>query len=143
MRKTPLNATPSALKFTPEMARDEFYDVQRRVPPFYCEARVCYNFAFVNEPKQARKYLVSGTVQGVGFRYFTQRAAAKLKGGGYVRNLRDGRVEVFVMGTPQQLHELRTILEHGPRFSSVTEVREEAASPDPQYEENFVIGYTD
>jgi acylphosphatase len=117
--------------------------VQRRVPPFYCEAWVCYNFAFVNEPKQARKYLVSGTVQGVGFRYFTQRAAAKLKVGGYVRNLHDGRVEVFVMGTPQQLHELRTILERGPRFSSVTEVREEAASPDPQYEQNFVIGYTD
>jgi acylphosphatase len=120
-----------------------YYDVQRRVPPFYCEAWVCYNFAFVNEPKQARKYLVSGTVQGVGFRYFTQRAAAKLKVGGYVRNLHDGRVEVFVMGTPQQLHELRTILERGPRFSSVTEVREEAASPDPQYEQNFVIGYTD
>ncbi len=110
---------------------------------FYSEGRVCYNFAFVNEPKQARKYLVSGTVQGVGFRYFTQRAAAKLKVGGYVRNLRDGRVEVFVMGTPQQLHELRGILERGPRFSSVTEVREEAASPDPQYEQNFVIGNSD
>jgi acylphosphatase len=100
-------------------------------------------FPFVNEPKQARKYLISGTVQGVGFRYFTQRAAAKIKVGGYVRNLRDGRVEVFVMGTPQQLRELRTLLERGPRFSSVAEVREEPAAPDPQYEQNFVIGSTD
>jgi acylphosphatase len=97
----------------------------------------------VSEPKQARKYLVSGTVQGVGFRYFTQRAAAKLKVGGYVKNLRDGRVEVFVMGTPQQLRELRSVLERGPRFSSVTEIREEAALLDPQYEQAFVIGYSD
>jgi acylphosphatase len=143
MRKTRLNATWSASKFTPEMVHGELYDALWRARAFSCEARVCYNFAFVNEPKQARKYLVSGTVQGVGFRYFTQRAAAKLKVGGYVRNLRDGRVEVFVMGTPQQLHELRNILERGPRFSSVTEVREEAASPDPQYEQNFVIGNSD
>jgi acylphosphatase len=97
----------------------------------------------VNEPKQARKYLISGNVQGVGYRYFAQHAAAKLKVGGYVKNLHDGRVEVFVMGTPQQLGELRTVLERGPRFSSVTEVREEAASPDPQYDQLFVIGDND
>jgi acylphosphatase len=97
----------------------------------------------VNEPKQARKYLISGNVQGVGYRYFAQHAAAKLKVGGYVKNLHDGRVEVFVMGTQQQLRELRTLLERGPRFSSVTEVREEAASPDPQYDQLFVIGNSD
>jgi acylphosphatase len=94
---------------------------------------------FVNPQTQARKYLVSGTVQGVGFRYFTQRAAAKIKVGGFVRNLRDGRVEVFVMGTAQQLREMRTLLERGPRFSSVQEVREEPAAPDPQYDQVFVI----
>jgi acylphosphatase len=96
-------------------------------------------FWFVTEPKQARKYLISGTVQGVGYRYFTQRAAAKIKVGGYVKNLSDGRVEVFVMGSPQ----MRTLLERGPRFSSVTEVREEVASPDPQYDQVFVIGRGD
>jgi acylphosphatase len=52
-------------------------------------------------------------------------------------------VEVFVMGTPQQLRELRTLLERGPRFSNVTEVREELASPDPQYDQVFVIGHGD
>lgn len=115
----------------------------RRVAAFCRVARVCYNFAFVNEPKQARKFLISGTVQGVGFRYFTQRAAAKIKVGGYVKNLHDGRVEVFVMGTPQQLRELRSVLERGPRFSSVTEILEETAAPDAQYDEDFVIGNSD
>lgn len=109
----------------------------------FFRGRVCLLQFCVNQPKQAKKYLVSGVVQGVGFRYFTQRAAAKLQVGGYVKNLRDGRVEVFVMGTPQQLDELRTMLEHGPRFSTVTEVREEAATPDPQYEQVFVIGRGD
>jgi acylphosphatase len=97
----------------------------------------------VSEPKQARKYLISGTVQGVGYRYFAQRAATKIKVGGYVKNLSDGRVEVFVMGTAQQLRELRTMLERGPRFSSVKEVREEVATPDPQYDQVFVIGRGD
>ena len=115
----------------------------RQGADFSGEGRVCYNFLFVKEPKQARKYLISGTVQGVGYRYFTQRAAAKMNVGGYVKNLRDGRVEVLVIGTPQQHRELRTLLERGPRFSSVTEVKEEAATPDPQYETEFVIGYND
>jgi acylphosphatase len=78
-------------------------------------------------------------VQGVGFRYFTQDAAEKLRISGFVRNLRDGRVEVFAMGTPQQHAELRVMLERGPRFSSVGGVREEAAAPDPQYEGAFSI----
>ena len=86
--------------------------------------------------------MISGTVQGVGFRYFTQRAAAKIKVGGYVKNLGDGRVEVFAMGTAQQLRELRRVLERGPRFSSVTHVSEENASSDPQYEDAFVIGHS-
>jgi acylphosphatase len=94
----------------------------------------------VSEPKQARKFLISGTVQGVGFRYFVQRAAARIKVGGYVRNLHDGRVEVFAMGTPQQLRELHAELKRGPRFSSVMEVREESASSDSQYDGVFVIG---
>ena len=78
-------------------------------------------------------------VQGVGFRYFTQDAAEKLRISGYVRNLRDGRVEVFAMATPRQHAELRSILERGPRFASVSAVQEEPASPDPQYDGEFVI----
>jgi acylphosphatase len=80
-------------------------------------------------------------VQGVGFRYFTQDAAEKLRISGFVRNLRDGRVEVFAMGTPQQHAQLRAMLERGPRFSSVSEVREEVAVPDSQYEGGFFINH--
>jgi acylphosphatase len=78
-------------------------------------------------------------VQGVGFRYFTQHAAEKLHVSGFVRNLSDGRVEVFAMGTPQQHKELRAVLERGPRVSSVTDVLEEAAAAEPEYDGGFFI----
>ena len=94
---------------------------------------------FVSETRSAKRYFVSGMVQGVGFRYFTQDVAERLKISGFVRNRRDGRVEVFAMGTPQQLAELRALLERGPRFSSVTEVVEEPAASEGQYEGSFVI----
>jgi len=93
----------------------------------------------VSEATQAKRYFVSGMVQGVGFRYFAQRAAEKLQVSGFVRNLPDGRVEVFAMGTPRQHSELRAILERGPRLSSVSEVQEELALPDSQYEGAFFI----
>ncbi len=82
-------------------------------------------------------------VQGVGFRFFAQHAAEKLRVSGFVRNLRDGRVEVFAIGTPQQHAELRAMLERGPRFSSVSEVREEPAVSDRQYEGGFFINTSD
>ena len=78
-------------------------------------------------------------VQGVGYRYFAQDVAETLQISGFVRNLRDGRVEVFAMGTPQQHAGLRAQLESGPRLSSVTEVREEPAAPDAQYDGGFSI----
>jgi acylphosphatase len=93
----------------------------------------------VSEPKQARRYLVSGMVQGVGFRYFTRDAAENLQVSGFVRNLRDGRVEVFAIGTAQQHAELRAMLESGPRFSSVSEVVDEPAATDVQYEGRFFV----
>jgi acylphosphatase len=97
----------------------------------------------VSETKQARRYFVSGMVQGVGFRYFTQDVAEKLQVSGFVRNLRDGRVEVFAMGTAQQHAELCAMLKRGPRFSSVSEVRDEPASTDAQYEGRFFINPSD
>ncbi len=93
----------------------------------------------MSEAKIAKRYFVSGMVQGVGFRYFTQAAAERLRINGFVRNLRDGRVEVFAMGAPQQHAEFRAMLERGPRFSSISEVREESATPDPRYEGEFII----
>lgn len=78
-------------------------------------------------------------VQGVGFRFFTQRAAERLRVSGFVRNLGDGRVEVFAMGTAEQHKELRKLLERGPLGSDVTDVLEEPASVETQYDGSFVI----
>ena len=78
-------------------------------------------------------------VQGVGFRFFAQRAAERLRVSGFVRNLHDGRVEVFAIGTPEQHNELRRLLERGPLGSEVTEVLEEPAPVETQYDGSFVI----
>jgi acylphosphatase len=96
-------------------------------------------YRFVSEPKQARRYFVSGIVQGVGFRYFAVRAAERLQVSGYTKNLPDGRVEVYAIGTPDQLAKLRSALERGPWGASVSEVKEETAAIEPQYEHGFGI----
>jgi acylphosphatase len=95
----------------------------------------------VSEPKQARRYFVSGSVQGVGFRYFTQNAAERLRLSGYTKNLPDARVEVYAIGTPDQLAKLRVALERGPLGASVSEVKEEQAAVDQNYANGFVITY--
>lgn len=91
--------------------------------------------------KIARRYFVSGVVQGVGFRYFTQDEAERLKLSGYVRNLRDGRVEIYAIGPPETLARLRALLERGPRGAMVQRVAEEAAELDAKFEQEFSITY--
>ena len=93
----------------------------------------------MSETRLAKRYFVSGMVQGVGFRIFTQRTAERLRISGFVRNLWDGRVEVFAMGTPGQHKELRRLLERGPVGSDVAEVLVEPAAAEAQYESGFVI----
>jgi acylphosphatase len=96
-------------------------------------------YRFVSEPKQARRYFVSGIVQGVGFRYFAQRAAERIHVSGYAKNLPDGRVEVYAIGTAEELAKLRSILERGPWGASVSEVKEEDAAIDSNYADDFGI----
>ena len=91
--------------------------------------------------KQARRFYVSGLVQGVGFRFFTQDVAERLRLSGYARNLRDGRVEVYAIGAPEPLAKLRAALQRGPSGASVSEVQEEPASIDPQHANEFVITF--
>lgn len=98
-------------------------------------------YRFVSEHKQAKRYFVSGNVQGVGFRFFTLRAAERMNLTGYARNLPDGRVEAYAVGTPDQLAKLQSALERGPWGASVSEVKEEHAAIDPEYESGFVIIY--
>ena len=75
--------------------------------------------------ESARLYRIRGRVQGVGYRYFTQRAALRLGVHGWVRNLPDGDVEVHAEASTEVLQSFRAQLEHGPRFSEVREVIEE------------------
>ena len=79
-------------------------------------------------PKIARRYFVRGRVQGVGYRYFAQRAASETGVTGYVRNLDDGRVEAYAVGSPEQISAFAGHLWKGPRFSDVRGVEEQEAA---------------
>jgi acylphosphatase len=88
---------------------------------------------------QTKRFYVSGRVQGVGFRYFVERTAAKLGVGGYVRNLFDGRVEVYVIGEAEQIDSLRNALRRGPRMAVVHRVDELDAELLQNYANAFSI----
>jgi acylphosphatase len=77
---------------------------------------------------QARRFLVRGRVQGVGFRWFVEREAHMLGVAGWVRNNADGAVEVLAQGTPDQLSALRDRLQQGPRAARVDQVQESEAN---------------
>lgn len=66
--------------------------------------------------------LISGFVQGVGFRVFTVKKARKLGLTGWVRNLKDGRVEAVVQGEEEKLKELLKHINKGSYFSEVKNV---------------------
>jgi acylphosphatase len=95
----------------------------------------------VREEQSARRYYVSGIVQGVGFRYFANSAALRLGLAGYTRNLADGRVEVYAVGSPAALTALRSELERGPRGASVEHVAEEKVAIDGNFSATFSIEY--
>lgn len=98
--------------------------------------------ASVDEKSRVRRYYVSGMVQGVGFRYFASRAAQGLGLAGYVRNLRDGRVEVYAVGPAEILAALRLELERGPGSAAISGVAEEEAELDPKFTRQFSIEET-
>jgi acylphosphatase len=70
----------------------------------------------------ARLYRLTGRVQGVGFRYFTYRAAQRLGVTGWVRNLEDGGVEVHAEAQSATLREFETQLRSGPYFARVLDL---------------------
>ncbi len=81
----------------------------------------------------ARKFVVSGLVQGVGYRYFAQRSAALHQIKGYVRNLDDGRVEAFAQGSEKQVEAFKHDLTAGPTYSSVEDLEETVLEPSRSY----------
>lgn len=78
-------------------------------------------------------------VQGVGYRFFVERAAVRCGVTGWVKNRGDGDVEAYAIGTLEQLRAFRTELERGPRMASVSAVHEEDAELDPACAQNFSI----
>lgn len=77
-----------------------------------------------NGRNHRKGFLISGRVQGVGFRHWTMRNARKLNLRGTVRNRPDGRVEIHAAGESEDLSELRDRLGRGPRTARVDEVQE-------------------
>ncbi|MGD0761436.1 MAG: acylphosphatase [Candidatus Sulfotelmatobacter sp.] len=78
---------------------------------------------------EARRFLVRGRVQGVGFRWFVEREAHILGIAGWVRNNADGGVEILAQGTHDQLVALRSRLREGPRAARVDNVEESESQP--------------
>jgi len=93
----------------------------------------------VSGHKKTVRFYVSGLVQGVGYRYFVHRAAQQLGIAGYVKNLNDGRVEVFAIGAEEQLHALQADLRRGPQGAMVEDVAETVADLLKEFESDFSI----
>jgi acylphosphatase len=86
------------------------------------------------------RFLVTGQVQGVGFRWFVARHARALGLGGYARNLPDGRVEVIACGgTVDALERLEELLRSGPAHAQVDRVERENDVNEPVSERSFDI----
>ena len=83
----------------------------------------------IEKPIEARRFLVRGRVQGVGYRWFVEREAHILGLSGWVRNNHDGSVEVLAMGTHDQLAGLGSRLRQGSRAARVDDVEESEARP--------------
>jgi acylphosphatase len=83
--------------------------------------------------KIARRFFISGDVQGVGYRFFAQRAAARHQIVGYVKNLKDGRVEALAEGPGPNVEAFKHDLATGPRFSSIDHVEEINLDPTGLY----------
>ena len=79
--------------------------------------------------RRACRYLVSGRVQGVGFRFFVESAAMREGLHGWVSNLPDGRVEISAEGDADALERFERHVRHGPPGARVDEVETEDQMP--------------
>lgn len=90
--------------------------------------------------KESRRYLVSGRVQGVGYRAFAARACHALGITGGARNLDDGKVEIVGTGPVHALERLESALLEGPRFARVDDLRTEVL-PGPAPTDDFDVEF--
>jgi len=85
-------------------------------------ARVVALIISIFEMRIARRFVISGRVQGVGFRYFVHDAATREGVAGWVTNLLDGRVEAFVEGEQDAVVRIERALRKGPSLARVEHV---------------------
>ena len=78
-----------------------------------------------------KRLLISGRVQGIGFRASTQHKARSLGVNGWVRNLPDGRVEVLAWGDPKPVQQFTEWCRRGPAYAHVTDVEVDESTPEP------------
>lgn len=81
----------------------------------------------------ARRFLITGRVQGVGFRFFTEDVASREGVTGWVRNLPDGRVEAFVEGEAEAVTRVERAIRQGPRGARVESVQVDTEEPSGRY----------
>jgi acylphosphatase len=85
--------------------------------------------------RSAHRYVIAGRVQGVGFRWFAHDAAAREGVHGWVRNLPDGRVEVFAEGETESIQRLESALRRGPAAARVEKFETEEHAPSGRFTE--------
>jgi len=81
----------------------------------------------------ARKFFIRGDVQGVGYRFFAQRAAARHQVVGYVRNCDDGSVEALAEGSASSVEAFKHDLATGPQWAVIDHVEEIVQEPTGTY----------
>lgn len=95
----------------------------------------------MSDPQVRLHALVSGRVQGVGYRAFVMDCAVLLELSGWVRNTNSGQVEVVAEGTRPALERLVEFLQRGPRMAAVEEVRAEWSEPSGEFPSFGVRGW--
>lgn len=76
--------------------------------------------------KKSVRLYIDGTVQGVFFRAFVKENAERFNVKGFVRNLEDGRVEVFLEGNINEVNKMIELCKNGPKHSQIRKVEEKS-----------------
>lgn len=87
----------------------------------------------MSENIKTYKILVSGRVQGVGFRYFSQSRASKYNIKGFIRNIYDNKVEIVCQGEEEELEQFINEVRKGPAFSVVSDIEKEEIKKPQKY----------
>jgi acylphosphatase len=88
-----------------------------------------------------RRFIVSGSVQGVGYRYFCRRAAQSLGLKGFVRNMPDGSVEIEAFGADAEIDEFRKQITGSGGYFQVDDIKETTVPDENKYGDFYIRMY--